>query len=376
MTYFAPLNSACTEYFYQNATNKTPPCLTLWGTLQHLPDNPFTLFTDRRTSFMDMLIFYYRNIGSLGFAQAMFCIYLFAYSQILAFHFNKWHSKQGYDTVSEQIRCCGHPLKYFPWIIRMLHCRKICGLTATTPEGFSKVIVRWLMDPIKLACKPALLISLTEITLRNFAKDKRAPALILKDWANHCNFIALYFLGYAVMSQDDKGFPELLRKYRWWYLVIGFVVIFMYVAVETHGYERSLPFYAYIMKCTFRGFGEWIFILGLYSVNRNINTKNFQIIKVLRQMSMPFYLTHMQTLFVLVSVTFWVPYLGSFVPTVIMSTLCSAIISYLIFKSPDTIRYFFGLPSVTRKFPGDILSGFLPLLILYICFAFLCNGFE
>ena len=100
MTYFAPLNSACTEYFYQNATNKTPPCLTLWGILQHLPEKPFIPFTDRRTSFMDMLIFYYRNIGSLGFAQAWFCIYLFAYSQILAFHFNKWHSKHG-DTVSD-----------------------------------------------------------------------------------------------------------------------------------------------------------------------------------------------------------------------------------------------------------------------------------
>ena len=375
MTYFAPLNSACTEYFYQNATNNTPPCLTWCGTLQHLPDNPFTSFTDRPTSFMDMLIFYYRTIGYLGFAQAWFCIYLFAYSQVLAFHFNKWNSKHD-DTVPEQIRCCGHQLKSFPWKIRMLCCWKIFGLTATTSEGFSKEMVRLLMDPIKLACKPALLISLTEITLRKFAEDKRAPALILSDWANHCNFIVLYFLGYAMMSQDDKGFLELLRKCRWWYLGIGFVVLYMYVAVEAFGNEWSLSFYTYIMKCTFRGFGEWIFILGFYSVNRNIFTRNFQIIKVLREMAMPFYLTHMQILFVLVSGTFWVPYIGSFVPTVIMSTLCTAIISYLIFKSPNSIRYFFGLRSATRKFPGDKISGFLPLLILCICFAILQKSFE
>ena len=367
MTYFAPLNSACTEYFYQNATRNTPQCLTWWGTLHHGPDRP--------TSFMDMLIFYYRSIGHYGFAQAWFCIYLFAYSQVLAFNFDKWHSKHD-DIVSEQVSCCGRQSNPFSKKIRIFYSWEIRGLTATTPKCFAKAIDRLLMDPIKLTCKPAVVISLIEITLRNFAGDKRSPALILTDWANHCNFIVLYFLGYTIMSQDDKGFLKLLRKCRWWHFGIGIVTLSIYVAIEVFETQRSFSIYTDIIKNIFRGFGEWIFIIGLYSVNRNIFTENFPIIKVLKQITMPFYLTHMQILFVLVSGTFWIPYLKCFVPTVIMSTLCTAIISYLIFKLPDPIRYFFGLPSVTRKFPGGKLSGFLPLLILCICFVILQKTFD
>ena len=80
---------------------------------------------------------------------------------------------------------------------------------------------------------------------------------------------------------------------------------------------------------------------------------------------MPFYLTHLQILIVIASGTFWIPYLGSFLATLIISTLITSAVSFLITKSPDYIRYLFGLPSVTKKFPGSKLKGFVPLLVLF-----------
>ena len=368
--YFAPMNSACLQHFYGNATNSTPPCRTWLGIferMKNLPE-PLTNHSSLPISFLDLVIQRYRFPFP---AQAWFCMYLFIYSKIFAFSFNNWHSKHG-DEGPDQVTCCRRQMKPFSLTTRIFCCLTNCGISAMSPKEFSQSINGLLMHPVKLACIPAILISITEIALRYVLGDMRGAVPL--DWANHCNYIVVYILGYAVMSEDKNGFGEMLRKCRWWYFGIGVIILSAFASVEVFGNEWFAPFYVHMLKSVLRGFGEWIFILGLYSANRSICTTSFPIIKTLREMAMPFYLTHMQILVVLASGIFWIPYLGTFLPTLIISTLITSAVSFLITKSPDPIRYLFGLPSVTSRFPGKKLKGFVPLLVLFSCEVVLCTS--
>ena len=214
IAYFAPMNSACLQRFYGNATNSTPPCRSWPGLdelLEKLPE-PIRDHITMPTSFLDMVIQGYRFPNPW---QAWFCIYLYLYSKIFAFSFNNWHSKHG-DDGPEQASCCRRQMKPFSFTTRIFCCLSICGLPATTPQEFSQSINRLLMHPIKLACIPAILISVTEFAFRylciylGLPQDMRG--IIPLDWANHCNFVVIYILGYAIMSEDKNGFGEILRK--------------------------------------------------------------------------------------------------------------------------------------------------------------------
>merc|ERR1739845_241536 len=179
-------------------------------------------------------------------------------------------------------------------------------------------------------------------------------------------------MGYAISAEDDHGFAEVMKKYRWLYLLIGTVLLQISVVINLGAEQWFISFYPHItqytLKCIFRGFGEWIFIIGLYSVNRHASTRTHTIIGLLRAMAMPFYLLHQQVLIVVVSGTLWLSYLGSFPGTIILTTICTSMMSYLVVKSPAPVRYFFGLPSNHRIIPGGKLSGFLPLIVLCILF--------
>ena len=95
MSYFSPMSSKyymftqyinCLSHYHHNATNSTPDCLTWWGEINNSSNFP--------TSFVQKLVEMYRLPSP---SQAWFCLYLFLYSQILAFNFCNWHFKQGND---------------------------------------------------------------------------------------------------------------------------------------------------------------------------------------------------------------------------------------------------------------------------------------
>ena len=109
-----------------------------------------------------------------------------------------------------------------------------------------------------------------------------------------------------------------------------------------------------------------MFILGFYAVNRSIFTRSFKILKTLREMAMPFYLIHLQVLVAVVSGTLWVPYLGSFIVTIIIATFLTCAFAFLITKLPGPVRYFFGLSSNHWLIPGRKLNGFIPVLVLSV----------
>ena len=373
--FFAPMSPSCLEHYYHKATNTTPGCMTWWGKVRYDPNVHSDFYSPFPTTFGRKLLelFIYPSPQ-----QAWFCIYLFVYSQVMAFNFSNWHSKNGEDG-SSQTMCCGKTnlsilKKPFSMLAKAVCCMCVCFLPSSSPGEFSKAIRKVFLGAIKLPLVPGFCLSLIEIVLRWYFPDGQFHAFsFLFDWCNNVHFLFIYFMGYAIMAEDDHGFAEVMKKYRWLYLFVGTVFLAIYVAIALMAEEwfKSFDpqFTPYILKCIFRGLGEWIFIIGLYSVNRHLSTRSHPIIKTMRAMAMPFYLLHQQVLIVLVSGTLWVPYLGSFPATIILTTICTCIISFLVAKSPGPIKYLFGLPSKHNIIPGEKLSGFLPVTILSILFV-------
>ena len=369
LMYFAPMDPACLAHYNNNATNSTPSCLTWWGSVGN----------GNQTSFASKLIGWFTYPSP---QQAWFCLYLFVYSQLYAFNFSNWHPKYG-DNGPENPTCCGQDncsilRKPFSLAARLLCCMNVCFQRATNTMEFSNAIKKLLMGSVKLACLPGGLLALIELLLRWAFPDGKFHAFsFLFDWCNNIHFCLIYFLGYAITCGDSLGFADILRKCRWWYLIIGVFCLIIYVAMAVFGpYWWFVNFYpqitSYVLKCIFRGPGEWMFMLGIYAVSRNTFTKNFKILKTLREMAMPFYLLHQQVLVALVSATFWYPYLRSFIVTIIGSTIYTFALAFLVTRLPGPIRYFFGLPSNHWLIPGGRLSGFIPLIILCILLIIQC----
>ena len=373
--FFAPMSPPCLEHYHHKATNTTPGCLTWWGQVRYVPNVHSDFYSPFPTTFGRKLLglFIYPSPQ-----QAWFCIYLFVYSQVMAFNFSNWHSKNG-ENGSSQTMCCGKTnfsilKKPFSILAKALCCMCVCFLPSASPGEFSKASRKIFLGSMKLPLVPGFCLSLIEIVLRwNFPDGQFHAFSFLFDWCNNVHFLFIYFMGYAIMAEDDNGFAEVMKKYRWLYLFVGTVFLAMYVAIALGAeewFESFDPhFTPYILKCIFRGLGEWIFIIGLYSVNRHLCTRSHPIINTLRGIAMPFYLLHQQVLIILVSGTLWVPYLGSFPATIILTTIFTYIISLLVAKSPGPVKYFFGLPSKHNIIPGKKLSGFLPVTVLSILFV-------
>ena len=61
-----------------------------------------------------------------------------------------------------------------------------------------------------------------------------------------------------------------------------------------------------------RGFSEWLFIIGVYGVLRELVTAPLPGLNKLSELAMPFYLTHQQILIAIAALCSWVPYLSKF----------------------------------------------------------------
>ena len=77
-------------------------------------------------------------------------------------------------------------------------------------------------------------------------------------------------------------------------------------------YDETIP--VRISARMAAGFGEWLFIIGVYGVTRELVTTSHPMVPVLSELSMPFYLTHQQILVSIASVASWVPYLSKYIP--------------------------------------------------------------
>ena len=74
----------------------------------------------------------------------------------------------------------------------------------------------------------------------------------------------------------------------------------------------------------------------------------------------------MQVLTVLLSGTLWVPYLRTLPVSIVLGTIFSTLVSFLVTKS-GPLRYFFGLPGGPGSLlPGKKLRGLAPVLVLTV----------
>ena len=290
MQFFAPMNSDCLAHYHKYANNATDKCLTWWGSV--------SISNDFATSFGWRLLETYLNPSP---HQAWFCIYLFVYSQLMASMFSNYCDilkGSGYETAygskNREYNLTKKILIKIPfssiWVMPVMNSKKFFDTTKNL-----------IMDPIRLLVIPGMFLFLCEFLLRwKFpSKFPLSAFSFFLDWCNNIHFMGVYFLGYLIASGDSNGFSDILNKWRWWYVLSGFLLLQAYVVVYIKGDYWFSWITKYTFNCFLRGFGEWMFIIGVYAVNRNIFTMNYNIIKTLREMAMPFYLLHQQVLVVL-----------------------------------------------------------------------------
>jgi len=338
---FSPVSPACQLYFEgKKTTNSTGECLMIFnpklfsGELDGEEKMKWLKSVNTKNG-------YPYDIQIPNPSTAWFCIYLFAYTQILAGLFASFHPKHG------------------------RHSKKLVELT-----------VGLLNHPLRLALLPGVWITIGEIALRQtFPKGQYWLFSFLFDWANNLNYISIYVLGFALTSADGYGLGNLLDQQKWTYFIMGTILLLLKEGLlKTRDYnpwialpvDRSLlPF---ISRCTLGSFGEWLTILGVYSIFRSSFQNIPPIPVVLREMAMPFYLTHF--IIQLTIMSFTMEYIRSFPVNILIITLVTAAISNLITKS-GRLRYYFGLPSTGRNAGKagftSIISMTIGLVVLYVC---------
>ena len=179
-----------------------------------------------------------------------------------------------------------------------------------------------------------------------------------------------YILGFLITSFDSNIFRSIVHKPRWLHFICGFIMLQTYSLIYIMGDFWFNRVTKYFLLCFLRGFGEWMFIIGFYAINRNIWTKSFQIIDTLRKMTMPFYLLHQQILVALLSGTLWISYINSILVTIILSTVVNFMIARLLLKSSGAMRYCFGLPIQPTIISGEKSWEFRQIFVLCVILMF------
>jgi hypothetical protein len=360
LDYFAPLNPACQHYY--NGTNSTDNC------------NLFKRFTKNDT-FLDHLRGFY-NTDLISAHQAWFLLYLFIYSQIFTHPFRAWHPN--HNTADEYyLSCCGYNTcccskKPFNCLTRCFCCLRFLWKTSTTPQEFVAAVEWFLGGAFKLCILPSILIGLLEIINFFNLPINGGPFPFF-------TYMVIFVFGYAITASEDTILKGLMEKYRWIYFMIGlmfcnlFSFLGIYLQVATP--KRNWLFLFGIAYSLCRGLGLWMFILGSLGLARKNIITNYSWIAPLREIAMPFYVTHQQVLVALLSGALWVPYLRTFPIIILLATILTMIVSFLITKA-GPLRYFFGLKDSSDFLPGKPLRGFIPTLILsgmVLVLTFLAN---
>ena len=335
--FLAPMDSDCWELYHNNKAATTKICLSWWGSASNLN----------------------HYVGSFGLRvletllrphphQAWFCIYLFVYSQIMAKSFSDFQKSPSDEEVEKSI-CIGNDgpsqAKKISIEYDAINYFSVkSNITSLNFRKFLHVTKSLLVGPLGFSIIPGIFLASIELLLRwKFPDNRKNTFSFLGDWCNNMHFMGYYILGFLITSCDSNIFRSAVHKQRWLHFICGFIILQTYSLIYIMGDYWLNHVSKYILLCCLRGFGEWIFIIGLYAINRNIWTKNFKIIDTFRKMTMPFYLLHQQILVVLLSGTLWISYFNSILVTIILSTVVNFTVARFLLKSPGAIRYLFGL---------------------------------
>ena len=293
---------------------------------------------------------------------------MYIYSQLFLVCFLKWHPNHGSENTNEnnqenQASQKVTNLKNYAW-----RPFGISFIIPPTPDIFTSCMSKILIGPIKLILIPSLILSMIEICLRRSFPGRFA---IWSSWCDNFHHTFLYVLGYTLISIWHMGIDSILIENGLLYLVSGSVVILLQIATILMGGNWIGGIYGnmflYPSICVLRGFGEWMFMVGLYGT-LNRFCKSNTTISVLREMAMPFYLLHSIVIALVINANIApvTASFDSFLRLLILSTLISLMISFMIIKSPGFVRYFFGLPSRENVLFGQWLKGYGPFVFLLI----------
>ena len=358
------MDSDCSELYHNSTALTTKRCLSWWGSLSN--SNHY--------------------VGSFGLCvletllrphphQAWFCIYLFVYSQIMAKSFSDF-PKSLSDAEVEKSICIGNdsPSQTNKISIEYESMNSFSVKSNITSLNFRKyldVTKSLIVGAFGLSIIPSIFLAFTELLLRwKFPDNRKDTFSLLGDWCNNVHFMAAYILGFLITSFDCNIFRTVVHKQRWLNFICGFILLQTYSLIYIMGDYWFSRVTKYILLCCLRGIGEWIFIIGLYAINRNMWTKSFKIIDTLRRMTMPFYLLHQQILVVLLSGTLWISYLNSILVTISLSTVLNLMVAHLLLKSSGSIRYLFGLPMKPTIISGEKSWEFRQILVLCLILIF------
>lgn len=98
-----------------------------------------------------------------------------------------------------------------------------------------------------------------------------------------------------------------------------------------------------------------MFIIGLYAVTKRIYSKDIKTVSFLCKIAMPFYMLHQAVLhgvsrFVKQSLSYDKQYPElAFATTLALTTFLTWLLSYLVYQSPNSVRYCFGLPPKIKE---------------------------
>ena len=318
--------------------------------------------------FSDPFIHPIKNLekGFIGSYQDMYSIVpvghcwflfnLYGYSMALLPIFVKYHPKHRNSETFERNNSESESRYWFTKYIRR-HM-----VIPKNHEDFSSLVSKLIIGRLKIVMVPGFVITVIELLLKGSFPENEF--CFWKDWYHHALFIFVYFLGYAFMSVSQASINRILEKTGLYYLISGTLLLLLGQARVPLGVLLpASPIVDRISLIALTGFGKWMFILGSYAAVGKICTKNLTIIVFLRHMSMPFYLLHMVVLRVIRAVTISLIFrLGTFnlilyvqdlsnfellitVCKVFFGTLFTGIISYIIMKSPSSVKYCFGMVS-------------------------------
>lgn len=234
--------------------------------------------------------------------------------------------------------------------------------------------MKWFLGgPIRLAILPGFLIGIVQVA-HIFFPYLGGPFPFFP-------YMLVFIFGFTMAATDEDFTKNIMKKYRWIYFFIGVLLCLLFgiLNLGTGIEDRYTPPTTIILKiCSglCRGSGQWLFLIGSVALAREKFTTSSDRLKLLREMAMPFYLVHQQVLVSYLVGALWVPYLRSLPITIILGTLLTTLVAFLITKA-GPLRYFFGLAPPKKSFlPGKYLRGFVPTLImsaLVICHIIIAN---
>jgi len=264
--------------------------------------------------------------------QAWFLFPLFFYSLAFTHLFTLWHPAH-----------CASTPSTITWLTKLLCSTNRVGLIPGVIMG---------------------MISSAVFGLNNEIFSLISPSPMYFGYIPNINYILIFLLGYLLAAIDDIN--KVMDKKWWIFLIPGLVFTLANALMSTVTLLYEIPNSTLFLigRGFFHGSGQWLLILGICSLARTIITRPRAWLSTLSTISLPFYLLHQQVLVIIMALTLWVPYLGSLPSNLILATLATTALAYLVTKI-TALKYFFGLPTTSDScLPGNICSGFLPLLCI------------